>query len=246
MSESDLPTIVYEDEALVAFDKPSGLLVAPDRWDHGKRNLAALAHEQFGEECGNAHRLDRETSGVVVFAKTLPALRTLTEQFESHTVEKKYLALISPPPRVVAGEITHALSTDDRKPGTMKIDPRGKPASTRYQVTEQWPERVGRFALVELRPLTGRTHQLRVHLASLGSPIIGDSTYGGKTGLMLSEIKRRSYREGKKAERPLLERLALHAEQITLTHPTTGERLTIRAELPPDLAQTLESLRRYG
>jgi 23S rRNA-/tRNA-specific pseudouridylate synthase len=87
---------------------------------------------------------------------------------------------------------------------------------------------------------------LRVHLASLGSPIMGDSTYGGKPGLLLSEIKRRSYREGKTAERPLLERLALHAEQITLTHPTTGERLTIRAELPPDLAQILEALRRYG
>lgn len=246
MSDSVLPTIVYEDDALIAFDKPSGLLVAPDRWDHGKRNLAALAHEHYGEECGNAHRLDRETSGVVVFAKTLPALRTLTEQFEAHTVEKRYLALVSPLPRVAAGQITHALSTDDRKPGTMKIDPRGKPASTQYQVTEQWPARVGRYALVELRPLTGRTHQLRVHLASLGAPIIGDATYGGKSGLLLSEIKRRSYREGKTAERPLLERLALHAEQITLTHPTTGERLTIRAELPPDMAQTLEALRRYG
>lgn len=243
---SDLPAIVYEDDALVAFDKPSGLLVAPDRWDHGKRNLAALAHERYGEECGNAHRLDRETSGVVVFAKTLPALRHLTEQFEAHTVEKKYLALISPLPRVATGEITHALSTDDRKPGTMKIDPRGKPASTQYTVTEQWPARGGRFALVELRPLTGRTHQLRVHLASLGAPIMGDATYGGKSGLLLSEIKRRSYREGKNAERPLLQRLALHAEQITLTHPTTGERLTIRAELPPDLAQLLEALRRYG
>jgi len=128
----------------------------------------------------------------------------------------------------------------------MKIDPRGKPASTQYQVREHWPVRVGRYALVELRPLTGRTHQLRVHLASLGAPIIGDTTYGGKTGLMLSEIKGRSYREGKTAERPLLERLALHAEQITLTHPTTGERVTIRAELPADLQETLTQLRRYG
>ncbi len=245
-SVSALPTIVYEDDTLVAFDKPSGLLVAPDRWDHGKRNLAALVHEQYGEECGNAHRLDRETSGVVVFAKTLPALRTLTEQFEAHTVEKRYLALICPPPRVSGGEISHALSSYDRKPGTMKIDPHGKPASTQYKVLEQWPERAGRFALVELLPLTGRTHQLRVHLASLGAPIIGDTTYGGKTGLMLSEIKRRSYREGKTAERPLLERLALHAEQITITHPTTGERITIRAELPADLEEALAQLRRYG
>lgn len=243
---SDLPPIVYEDSELVAFDKPSGLLVAPDRWDHGKRNLAALVHEQYGEECGNAHRLDRDTSGVVVFAKTLPALRTLTEQFEAHTVEKRYLALICPPPRVAQGEITHALSSDDRKPGTMKIDPRGKPASTRYQVLEQWPERNGRFALTELLPLTGRTHQLRVHLASLGSPILGDKLYGGKLELRLSELKRRSYREGKNAERPLLERLALHAEQITITHPTTGERLTINAELPADLLQAIESMRRYG
>jgi RluA family pseudouridine synthase len=246
MSDSELPPIVYEDSELVAFDKPSGLLVAPDRWDHGKRNLAALVHEQYSEECGNAHRLDRDTSGVVVFAKTLPALRALTEQFEAHTVEKKYVALVAPPPRVAAGEITHALSSDDRKPGTMKIDPRGKPASTKYNVIEQWPERAGRYALVELLPLTGRTHQLRVHLASLGSPIIGDKLYGGKPELLLSELKRRSYREGKHSERPVLERLALHAEQIVLTHPTTGERLKIGAELPADFAQALETLRRYG
>jgi len=246
MSESALPTIVYEDDDIVAFDKPSGLLVAPDRWDHGKRNLAALAHEQYGEECGNAHRLDRETSGVVVFAKTLPALRTLTEQFEAHTVEKQYQALVSPLPRVAEGQITHALSSDDRKPGMMKIDPRGKPASTQYRVVEQWPPRAGRIALVELHPLTGRTHQLRVHLASLGAPIVGDTTYGGKPELRLSELKRRTYREGKHSERPVLARLALHAEQITLTHPTTGERLTIRAELPDDFAQAIETLRRYG
>ncbi|MGC4005529.1 MAG: RluA family pseudouridine synthase [Pirellulales bacterium] len=161
-----LPPIVYEDDHLIVFDKPAGLLIAPDRWDANLPNLVTLVRDAFGPELANAHRLDKETSGVVLFAKTTDVLRDLTRMFEDRAIEKRYWALVSPPPRVEAGEIAHNLAPDERKPGRMRVLPAGKPAHTKYRVAESWR---GRWAAVELQPTTGRTHQLRVHLATIGA-----------------------------------------------------------------------------
>jgi len=264
MTSPDLPPILFEDEAVVAFDKPSGMLAVPDRWDTGQESLLTLARARYGETAANAHRLDRDTSGVLLFAKTRAATVDLTRQFERHAVEKLYLAITSPPPPKAADEITIPLIDDPSRPGRMVVRRDGKEAATRYRVLETWR---GTWALVELRPLTGRTHQLRVHLQAHGAPIVGDAWYGGVPGIWLSQIKRdyrarkginpaqptaRSGRRGEdqaettKAETPILARLALHAASLTFVHPTSGAAMTIESPLPDDWERALKQLRRHA
>ncbi len=235
-----LPTVVYEDDDLIAFDKPSGLLAVPDRWDAGLVNLMQLVHDQLDPHWANVHRLDRETSGVMLLAKNLTALRNVTELFELQQVQKTYLALVQPPPADERGTIDAPLIDDERKPGRMRVAAHGKPSQTDYIVLEKLRPH---FAWVELRPRTGRTHQLRVHLALIGSPIVVDALYGSGTPVLLSGLKR-NYKPTGTSERPLLDRLALHAAQLTLNHPTTGEPLTISASLPKDLQVMLKQLRK--
>jgi 23S rRNA pseudouridine1911/1915/1917 synthase len=238
---SDLPPILFQDAALVAVDKPAGLLTVPDRWDPTKQHLLGIMQATFGSDCVNLHRLDRETSGVVLFALQPAVVPAVTEQFENQLVRKLYWALVSPPPRHAQGTINHALSQDSRRPGAMKIDPHGKPAQTDYEVLEQWRDT---WAWLALRPRTGRTHQLRIHLHTIGSPIVGDTVYRGLPDLRLSQIKKK-YRDGKHAERPLLERLVLHAAELTITHPLSNEPLTIQSPLPANMEYALQQMRRY-
>jgi RluA family pseudouridine synthase len=236
----NLPPIVYEDESVVVFDKPAGLLTVPDRWDSGLENLMQLVHAARGEQTANAHRLDRDTSGLVLCAKSREALRSLTEQFERGAVEKSYFALTSPPPREDAGTIDAALLPDDRRPGRMRVHVDGKPATTDFRVVEKLGPRL---ALVELKPRTGRTHQLRVHLAHVKAPIVCDPLYGDARPLLLSRLKRR-YRPGAREERPILDRLALHAAALEFDHPASGARTKVAASLPDDLERALRQLRR--
>jgi 23S rRNA-/tRNA-specific pseudouridylate synthase len=127
-----LPTILYEDDALIAFDKPSGLLTAPDRWDKRLPCLTGLVHELLSPEYQNAHRLDRDASGVLLCAKTPEALASLREQFDSQLIRKVYLALVCPGPRQPRGEIASALAPDARRPGRMRVNADGKPSRTTY------------------------------------------------------------------------------------------------------------------
>jgi len=255
-----LPPVLYTDDAMLAFDKPSGLLVAPDRWDKARENLMGLVHAELGREVANVHRLDADTSGVLLCAKTKPALDFLSGQFQSKTVRKVYhaLVLVLPPEEAMkvvtpvrapdgglpdAFTIDLALDHDEQNPGRMRIFKKrgGKPSLTEFRTLE----RFGRYALVECHPLTGRTHQLRVHLAAAGAPILNDRFYGVPgSELRLSDLKR-GYK-GREDEKPLLARLALHASALTVTHPVTREPVTITAELPHELAVALKYLRKYG
>jgi RluA family pseudouridine synthase len=246
---SHLP-VLYEDEALIVFAKPSGLLTAPDRWDTSRENLMAIVHARWSPDWFNAHRLDRGTSGAVLCAKTPEALRAITAQFDRHEVEKRYLALTRGQPAADRGVVEAPLAPDGRRPGRMRVDREGKESATEFEVLERWR---GGLALLRLRPLSGRTHQVRVHLAHLGCPVLGDPDYGGgrvggkRGALHLSEFKRGYKRpSGGQAERPLIDRLALHAESLGLTHPVTGERLVVAAPLPADLAVAIKQLRRYA
>ena len=254
-----LPPILFEDEAIIAFDKPSGLLVAPDRWDKERENLMGLVHERIGRHVANVHRLDADTSGLLLCAKTKPALDFLSGQFQSKTVQKKYaaLAVILPleramkvvaPIRDAVGSLPDsfvvdlALGPDERQPGRMRVFKRrgGKDSATEFAVLE----RFGRFVFVECRPLTGRTHQIRVHLAAAGAPVLNDPFYGDpEILLVLSDLKRRY--KGRAEEKPLIGRLALHASELTLTHPVTREPLTIRAPLPHEFEVALKYLRKF-
>ena len=255
-----LPPILHEDDAMIAFDKPSGLLIAPDRWNKARENLMGLVHEAFGHGVANVHRLDADTSGVLLCAKSKPALDFLSGQFQAKTVTKIYLALVVvlpvdramkvvAPVRDAAGVLPDAftvdlaLGEDERQPGRMRVfkGRGGKACTTEFRVLE----RFGRFVFLECRPLTGRTHQLRVHLAAAGAPILNDPFYGDlEIKLLLSELKRRY--KGRAEEKPLISRLALHASRLTLKHPETREPVTLTAPLPHEFEVALKYLRKFG
>lgn len=236
-----LPPIVFEDDALLAFDKPSGLLIAPDRWDKEKANLMEAVHRQLSPTIFNAHRLDRDTSGVVLCAKTKEALDDLCLQFERNEVEKEYVALVRGRPPLSEGEVDRPLAKDPERLGRMKLVRSGKAALTFYSTKELYRG----WSLVQLRPHTGRTHQLRVHMQALGCPIVGDPWYGDGQPLLLSEFKR-GYKAGRQPERPLLARLALHAQRVTLRHPLTRQPLVVEAPLPREFDLAIKQLRRWA
>jgi 23S rRNA pseudouridine1911/1915/1917 synthase len=220
--------IAYEDAAMLIVDKPSGLVVHPS---HGHAT-GTLVHaligraEARGEELGAiagvgrpgiVHRLDKETSGLIVVAKTDAAQASLMQQFGARSVEKEYLALVRGAPPASRGRIEAPVGRDPRDRQRMAVVAGGREAVTEYEVLGA----AGGQALLALHPLTGRTHQLRAHLAYLGLPIVGDARYGGGIG------------PGG------LERQFLHAARITLDRPLDGRRLTAWSELPADLAASL-------
>ena len=254
-----LPPVIYEDDTLMAFDKPSGMLVAPTRWEKQRTSLMALVQAKYGPHLANVHRLDTGTSGVVLCAKTKPALDFLSGQFQSKTVAKVYHALVAILPPERASKVTAAVRTpdgtlpesfavelalgeDERLPGRMRVckGRAGKPACSEFRVLGNF----GRFAFLECRPLTGRTHQLRVHLAAAGAPILHDTLYGDpEVRLLLSDLKR-GYK-GREEEKPLIARLALHATELTIRHPVTREPLVVRSPLPREFEIALKYLRKY-
>ncbi len=234
-----VPILLYEDEAVLAFNKPAGLLVAPDRWDKDLPNLADYVHQNHSPRAFNAHRLDKDTSGVVLCAKTKPVLDRLCKDFQNQQISKRYLALTRGVPRQDAFTVARPLMLDSAFPGRMKLADYGKPCETQFQVLERWRG----YALVECRPLTGRTHQIRLHLASVECPLVADRFYGDGRGLYLSEIKKK-YRPGNHPEIPLIGRLALHAESLSFKHPVTGETTEIHAPPPHDFELALKYLRR--
>ena len=267
-----LPPIIFEDDTLVAFDKPSGLLVAPDRWDKTRENLMGLvhAHPRYGHGVANVHRLDADTSGVLLCAKTKPALDFLTGQFQSKTVEKKYHAFVVVLPaeqamKVIAPirdalgalpdtfTVEVALGEDERQPGRMRVfkGRGGKECASEFKTLERFRGSTrasgtgAGFAFVECRPLTGRTHQLRVHLAAAGAPILNDPFYGNPdVTLRLSDFKR-GYK-GRDEEKPLIGRLALHASELQLKHPVTREPVTLAAPLPREFDVALKYMRKFA
>lgn len=235
-------SIVYEDEYLAAIDKPPGLLVAPDRWDKEILNLADWVRDQHSPEWRNVHRLDRETSGVVLFAKSPELQGNFTAMFETHAVTKIYSALVRPAPRQPAGKIDIPLDADPRHPGRMRVAANGKPSRTDYETLETW--RNGAFALLDVRPFTGRTHQIRVHLAAIAAPVLADPWYGDGQPLRLSDVKRRF--RGAERGPALISRLALHARQLAFEHPVTHLPCEINAPWPADFERAVEALRRYA
>lgn len=274
-----LPTILFEDDSIVAFDKPSGMLVAPDRWDKTRENLMGLVHDhpRYGHGVANVHRLDADTSGLLLCAKTKTALDFLSGQFQAKTVEKKYHALVAvlqpehamkviTPVRDAAGALPDsftvelALGEDERQVGRMRVfkGRGGKASVTEFRTLERFRGSMrpasrtapgsavaAGFAFVECRPLTGRTHQLRVHLAAAGAPILYDPFYGNPDiALRLSDLKR-GYK-GREEERPLVGRLALHASELVLKHPVTREPLALSSPLPKEFEVALKHLRRFA
>jgi len=238
---------------LLALDKPSRLLTSPDRYDPERPNLMKLLHRDIARGSpwaaqrgltylANAHRLDFETTGVILLAKDKPTLIQLANLFGSEKPEKIYVALAHSYPAENEFVVSKKLGPHPLKLGLMRVDEKnGKQASTGFKVLERFHA----HTLLECRPTTGRTHQIRVHLQSKRLPIVADALYGGKP-LLLSRLKRDYQPKKDQEEKPLIGRLALHAAQLSLPHPATGELVRIIAPLPKDLSVGLKYLRRYA
>jgi RluA family pseudouridine synthase len=243
--------VVFADAHLLALNKPAGLLAVRDRWDAARENLADLlrAAVQRGDAwaramgytyLANVHRLDAPTSGIMVFAASREDLGRLVRAFRERAVTKSYLALVRGAPPSDTFAIDLPIAPDPRHPGRVRTGG-GKPARTDFEVLERFRG----FTLVQARPVTGRQHQIRVHLRAAGCPIVGDADYGDGRPLMLSGFKR-NYRETSHLERPLIGRLALHAHRLALAHPATGAPLDLEAPPPKDFAASLNCLRKYA
>ena len=265
--EAELP-ILYEDEDLLVVDKPAGLAVEPERWARGAASLqgallalarARSSRAEEGEDVDAAedapdggaplelrlrsvHRIDKDTSGALIVAKHLEAERALRGAFERCSVKKTYLALVEGEFPLADGEeeeIDLAIGPDEKRSGRVIVDPAGKPARTRIAVRQRFRG----FTWLACQPLTGRTHQIRVHLAARGFPLAVDPLYGRRDELLLSNVKAGYRAKPGRPERPLIERLTLHASVLELASLRDAARtIRVEAPLPKDLAQLLKQL----
>lgn len=226
----DIPLdIIYEDDVLLVVNKPAGMVVHPGA-GHTSGTLvnAVLAHcpqvvEVGGpDRAGIVHRLDKDTSGLILIAKDEQARAALQRQFKRRQVVKTYLALVEGQVQPREGVVDAPVGRDKRQRKRMAVVRRGREARTTYRAVEYFPE----HTLLEVRPHTGRTHQVRVHLAWLGYPVVGDAVYG------------------RRRQRLLRSRHFLHAARLCFTHPATGEEVEFKSPLPPKLEAVLKRLRR--
>jgi 23S rRNA pseudouridine1911/1915/1917 synthase len=234
----DIPlAIVYEDDALLVVDKPAGLVVHPAAGNYDGTMVNALLHHCAGRlsgiggvaRPGIVHRIDKDTSGLLVVAKTDPAHEALSRQFAAHTVDRRYTAVVAGQPVPPAGRIEGALarSTTNRQKMAIVPEGRGKRAVTHYRTV-----RILRGATqVECRLETGRTHQIRVHMASIGHALLGDATYGRTPGGLATVMKELAF-----------ERQALHAATLGFVHPTSQEKLSFESALPADIVELIGRL----
>ncbi|HVU36031.1 MAG TPA: RluA family pseudouridine synthase [Opitutaceae bacterium] len=225
--------VIFEDKHMLAVNKPPGMVVHPGAAT-GEDTLvhALLAHcagslSGIGgvERPGIVHRLDKETTGVIVVAKSDRAHRALADQFATRTLKKEYLALVAGVPQLLSGNIDRAIARHPIHRHRMTVGEGGKPARTAWERVEAFSDVA---ALIRCQIFTGRTHQIRVHLKSIGHVILGDALYGWKPDSRMSLLP---------------ERVMLHAEHLVLMHPVSGKELDLRAPVPPDFVKLIKSLR---
>lgn len=234
----DIPLqVVFEDEHLIVVDKPAGLVVHPAAGNLDGTLVNALLHHCAGQlsgiggvaRPGIVHRIDKDTSGLLVVAKSNAAHEGLARQFADHSIERAYLAVCNGHPNPAAGTISARVGRSDANRKKMAVLPkessRGKHAVTRYKTMRKMPH----CSLVECRLETGRTHQVRVHLASIGHPLVGDPVYGRSNSALRPVLHKLDFR-----------RQALHAAVLGFIHPVTGHRLSFSSALPADMAELID------
>jgi 23S rRNA pseudouridine1911/1915/1917 synthase len=235
LKAADIPLdVLFEDRHMLAVNKASGMIVHPGAATGDDTLVHALLAHCAGslsgiggvERPGIVHRLDKETTGVIVVAKNDAAHRALADQFATRALKKEYLALVAGVPQLLSGVIDRAISRHPIHRHRMTVGEGGKPSRTEWEVVETFG-RIG--ALVRCQIFTGRTHQIRVHLKSIGHPLLGDPLYGWKPDERLERQP---------------ERVMLHAEHLVLTHPKSGKELDLRAPLPRDFQAMIKVLRK--
>ena len=248
----DIP-VVYEDEDVLVVNKPAGLVVHPGHGNYENTLLHGLAwHFENANanlnlndpDIGLVHRIDKDTSGLLLIAKTPEAKTALGKQFFDHTTERAYNALVWGTFQADEGTIEGALDRDPKDRTRYKIfdteeNPNAKEAVTHWRVLERFPY----VTLVECRLETGRTHQIRVHMRSIGHPLFGDEKYGGRE--ILKGLRTQKYKQYIENCFALCPRQALHAKTLGFTHPRTGERMHFDSEWPEDMKALIEKWRRY-
>jgi RluA family pseudouridine synthase len=259
MKQAPLFSIVFEDDFIIAVNKAAGIAVSPDRWDDSKDRLdKLLAGFLAGREGAKerrlytVHRLDRDTSGLVLFAKDPDTHRRLSAAFEGRLVKKQYIAVVHGRPAWKETACDLPLVPNGNKRHLTIIDKyRGKKSLTRFRFLGS----AGMYSVIEARPATGRTHQIRVHLASLGHPVVCDPFYGSPKPVLLSSFKR-NWRGDPLEEKPLLARLGLHAAELEIPDyrpaaPTAAPSaqssgLSLTAPLPRDLAALIKQMEKQA
>lgn len=232
--------IIYQDEQVLVINKPSGLSVTKERT--GSPSLLDLLKKHFSEQLRLVHRLDKETSGVLVLAKSKQTQTILSQLFEKRLVKKTYLALSAGTPASTSGTIVASIAPKSKNQNIFRIDnKKGKSAETFWRILADF----GSVLLLAVNPLTGRTHQIRVHLPHIGLNLAVDPLYGSSRGLFLSDFKS-GYKLGKdKTEKPLIDRLTLHAYQLEFSYPPDSPRLFI-APLDKNFKAALKMLTKYN
>lgn len=233
------PETIFENEDFIVINKPSGLLSIPDRIQ-SETSLKDILIDKYGE-IFTVHRLDKETSGVIVFAKNEHAHKQLSELFEGREVEKYYVGLVHGKMQNEEGSIDAPIMEHPVKKGRMITHVKGKPSETDYEVLENFRL----YAFVQFQIHTGRTHQIRVHMQHIGHSIVCDELYGSDEPVYISSLKRNYHlSKNEEEERPILSRLALHSSQLKFD--LSGKHYEFEAELPKDLKATLQQLRKWN
>lgn len=231
--------IIFENEKFVAVNKPSGLLTIPDRHDGELSSLYKILEQQYGK-IFIVHRLDRDTSGIILFAKDEVTHKFLSQLFEQRNVEKYYLGIIQGTLQDNKGIIEMPLMEHPVKKGMMVVHAKGKPSFTGYESLEEY----GIYSLVRFQIHTGRTHQIRAHMKHIGHPIACDEIYGDPKPVLLSSFKKKfKLSKHDEEEKPLLSRLALHSYELKFTGPD-NQAYDLAAELPKDMKALLQQLKK--
>ncbi|MEW6360386.1 MAG: RluA family pseudouridine synthase [Planctomycetota bacterium] len=243
-----LVDIIHEDTAIVALNKPAGITSVPGKIERTGTYYHALKEYFEGREGEHftpriIHRLDKQTSGLMIIGKHTEAERQVAKQFEDHSVRKEYLTIVGGSVMQDEGQIDLPIAAGGEHGGGMEVDPaHGKEAQTTYKVLDRFRG----FSLLLAIPRTGRTHQIRLHLAAIGHPVAADGVYGSGDAVRLSEFKKGYRASNRREERPLIARQALHCFRITLVSPETDQPLTLEAPLARDMAVLLRQLDKYG